>query len=626
MRLNLLLILETLLLCTALRAQSPTSAFDPARHIDITELQRGMKGYGLTVFHGTTIEKFDVEIISVMRDFGQDRSGLKHDAILVKCLDDRFQLSKMVQGVSGSPVYFNNRLAGAMAFGWPLSEEPLYGVTPIREMLAVRDARGPDTANSSAAARNGRLDRGLYENLFRAELLTPPLRRDLARQAGLWRETPDALGTSALPTALVLSGFRDQVLQKMNLAEGSVGPGIITLAAAAPETLPVPPTSESVRLEPGSTMTIPLILGDMNGAILGTVTEVIGQDVYGFGHAWNGMGKALWPLATGYIHTFVSRMNTSFKLGQPLQRVGALRADELSGVYGRLGDSPPMIPMTLEVDWPYAGDRQNFSVEIARDELMDGFLSSIVILNALMYRSELPRFHTIDYSFEMEFDGIEPLRFANRTTAVEFGDLLQETLDPISLILNNPWNEVALKHIRMKATIRDEDRACVIRSSRIERETYRPGETVKVTLELETLRNPAFFQDLTLTLPADLPDGPYSIQVGGQSVYLREQSQTQPHRFRAYSIEDVQRILQERLSVVRNQLYITMILRDTGGLAIEKEPFWELPPSRALILNDSTRPRQTSGLKQLLQNSVPLEYVLRGSKSFPIQVKKDLPL
>ena len=127
-----------------------------------------MKGYGLTVFNGIHPERFDLEIVSILHTF-----DVKRKAILIRCLDDRFTLAKGVAGVSGSPVFFNDKLAGAMAFAWTFNEEPLYGVTPIREMLDVSRSMLPRSEQKNSGPNGAALfDRSIYQNLMADELLS----------------------------------------------------------------------------------------------------------------------------------------------------------------------------------------------------------------------------------------------------------------------------------------------------------------------------------------------------------------------------------------------------------------------------------------------------------------------
>ena len=128
-----------------LEARSDTD-FDPRLHIDVDQLKPGMQGYGLTVFQGIEPERFELEIVSILHTF-----DVKRKAILIRCLDERFTLAKVVAGVSGSPVFFNDKLAGAMAFAWAYNEEPLYGVTPIREMLDVGRSKLTDQTKDPRA-------------------------------------------------------------------------------------------------------------------------------------------------------------------------------------------------------------------------------------------------------------------------------------------------------------------------------------------------------------------------------------------------------------------------------------------------------------------------------------------
>ena len=185
--------------------------FDKTRYIGVDELRRGMKGYGLTVFHGSKIEKFDVEVVSVMRNYRP-----KSNAILIRCHDKRFDIAKMVQGVSGSPVYFEGRLAGAMAFGWMMSEEPLYGVTPIREMLPVRRSGQLEKPGNGAGVSGASwADRAFYQNLMRDKLISDEEVRLLAERSGLARKSGSdsrTMGMRTLPMVISVSGLSSSAI------------------------------------------------------------------------------------------------------------------------------------------------------------------------------------------------------------------------------------------------------------------------------------------------------------------------------------------------------------------------------------------------------------------------------
>ena len=590
--------------------------FDESRYLDIDQVHTGMHGYGLTVFHGTQIERFEVEVVSVMRNFRP-----KRDAILIRCLDERFEQARGVSGVSGSPVYFDDKLAGAMAFGWSFSEEPLYGVTPIRQMLAVqRDHRSQH--NSSTSPKTDRLcfDRHAYADLMAQPLLKPSDITLLLRRSGLARTDSmvrpvDQSALLPLPLPMVLGGFDDTFLEQLQL---QLGP--LALRRGLAGTAVMAETAETVpKLQPGATITIPLITGDMSGFVLGTVTEIVGESVYGFGHAWNGRGSANWPMGTGYIHTFVSRTDLSFKLGQALGIVGAIRSDETAGIYGQIGYPVESIPVRVKVNWLKTGETDTFETRIAQDKRMDPLLATMVGVNAVLYRGGLPRDHTINYAVEMFFDQTEPIRFKNVSTAQGVNDIISDVLMPLAMVLNNPWQPVKLTSLNMQTTVTGNDTLCFVKSVQIPHRVFRPGDTVKARVILEPRRASVLSRVLHLSLPQDIEPGDYKIAVGDFQTHYRQLRSAQPHRYQAFDADDVARILQERLSISRRHLYLSAIL-PARGLAIEGHAMPDLPASRAMMLNDQSRKLISHNFRRLISTDVETDYLVVGGETFNIQI------
>ncbi|MBN1766237.1 MAG: hypothetical protein JW860_13335 [Sedimentisphaerales bacterium] len=588
--------------------------FDTSRYIDIDQIMPGMRGYGLTVFKGTKIERFDVVAVSVISNAGPKRS-----AILILCEDERFDKARGVQGVSGSPVYFNDKLAGAMAFGWAFGEDPLYGVTPIREMLELRYAG--DMTGRDYSGRSMGWERSVYQNLMADELLGPDHIEWLVRQAGLAKDNAGdtalgQTGLTALPLTVSVSGLSAparRILQEriptLNLTEGVSSNGIIDHYAGQTE------------LAPGASLTIPLVTGDMSSEILGTATEVVGDRVYGFGHSWNGYGAAAWPMGTGYVHTFVSRTNMSFKLGQIIDVVGTIRADEAAGVYGRVGQTIDMVPIQVELEWPELGLKQDFNVQMAREVHINPILSAAVVLNALIYRGELPQEHHIQYRIEMGFDKVEPIIYENISSGSKAGDILQEILNSIGLLLLNPWEEVQLSYVKAKASIHEGTKTGIIRSAQLPALEYHPGQRVTASVLLEPDLEPLQEVKISLELPQDLPEGDYKIMVGSYQNYQRQLQNASPHRYSAYDINDVQRMLQERLSIRKAGLYMSMALPGTG-LAIENQELPDLPASKTMMLSDKSRQIMLTSFNPLLSTYLPNDYILFGQKTFNIEVKR----
>ena len=591
----------------------PGGDLDEQRYIGIDQIKPQMTGYGLTVFSGMTPERFDIIVVSVLKNF-----SAKRDAILIKCIDERFDIARGVQGVSGSPVYFDGRLAGAMAFGWAYSEEPLYGVTPIKQMLDVRSAAAPRLTNTG---RGGDMfDRSGYQNMMRDVLLTPQQIRHLVTQAGLgqtnFSDSHATAGLTPLPVAMAFSGLSAAAVRRAPQMLG--GLGFLTGPTAAAQNTSA---ARNHQLQPGSTLTIPLITGDINGAVLGTVTEVVGNAVYGFGHGWNANGAAAWPMGTGYVHTFVSRQNISFKLGQAVEVIGAIRADQAAGIYGNIGNTVDMVPMTIEVTAPDDNHSEHFQVQLAQDERADPILAAASLMGAILQKGELPRDHTISYDIEMSFDVADTIRFENVSSGHDIGEILTEVLSPLALLLNNPWQPVKLTAVNARATVNSIDSVAIIKSAQLSQLNFKPGQTVTAQVELEPRRARPTQASISLQLPADLPDGKYKLALGSARTYQQQLRTARRDRYLAFDAQDVQRILQERLTIRRDRLYMSLIeLRQ--GLAIEGAPLPALPASKAMLLIDKSRHRIMTGFRPLIAANVATDYIIDGGATFNIVVER----
>jgi len=600
-------------------AAQESSGFDPNRHIDASQLKEGMRGYGLTVFAGTKIERFDVVVVSVMHNFQP-----KRDAILVMCDDDRFRVAKGVQGVSGSPVFFDGKLAGAMAFGWSFGEEPLYGVTPIREMLDVQSTgQRSKTKNHEKQQNSLVLSRNVYENLMRPQLLSQEQLQRIAEACGLARkdrasESSVLGGLSLRPMAISVNGLNATALRALNKTMANLV-FEVGLAGTGADDLG---TDQRPRLERGSTLTVPLMMGDVNGAVLGTVTEVIGDHVYAFGHAWNSTGGVRWPMGTGRIHTFVNRKSMSFKLGQAVEVVGTVWADETAAIYGQIGDKINMIPVDVTVQWNDLGQEKHFQSQIADDQGISPILATLVTINSAAYRGDLPLEHTIRYDSKIEFDGAESIIFSNMSSGMGFSDLIADTLEPIAMILFNPWEKVRLKGLTVSISFDNQDRLYQIISVDLPKRIYQPGEVIRAHAVLEPLRQPEVSRVIQLTIPETLEEGHYKIVVGSFTNYQQALRKSQPHLFRAFTVKDVQRILQKRMSIARNGLYLTIVL-PKRGVAIKDDSLPELPASKAMLLTDKSRQSVTSKFGELLWTHLETDYVVAGKKTFNIEVRRE---
>ncbi|MBN1844865.1 MAG: hypothetical protein JW810_04220 [Sedimentisphaerales bacterium] len=602
-------------------ASPPAPApFDRQRYIDIDEIRPGMRGYGLTVFQGAQPERFEVEAVSVVHNFLP-----KINILLVRCLDDRHKFSNPVGGDSGSPVFFDGRLAGALAYGWSFTKEPLYGMTPIRYMLQVKGKPAGPGGQASPAARTGLLEREVYRDLLRDELLSRQQRVRLFRATGLMDRfsRPAANGWCSLPLALSVGGFSPQAIEKLaqwmpgyhlEMAGGGAGDAAGHEAAEA---------AGPIDLQPGSVLTIPVVSGDMSMRVIGTVTEVVGDRVYGFGHPFNAEGETTWPLAGGVVHTVVNKTDRSFKLGESTRIIGAIYADETPAVFGRIGSEAPLLPIELQVHWDREPSPDIFHLQMAQHDILNPTLVASSIVNALTQRQELPPENTLEYQVDLAFDGAGSLRFDDVISG-EYGwsDMVNEVFSVTALMLENPWQKVKLAGVRVQVRIGTNDTLAPIKSIQLNRALYQPGDTIQARLVCERLRLPEETITMQMKLPEDLPAGKYKLAVGSELLHRRQLQSAHPQRYMAFRGDDIQRILQERLTISRRKVYMSLIV-PRMGVALADERFVEIPTSKAMLLTDPSRNLETSLIRPIVEASVETSRVITGGKLLDIEIRRD---
>src|SRR6185312_4875340 len=348
---------------------SPASAtapvtIAPPRHVSImplSEIRAGMKGYGLTVFQGLKPERFDIRVISVLHNFLP-----KQDIILVQSDDPRLIHSGIVAGMSGSPIYIEGRLAGALSYGWHFAKDPIAGVTPIESMMAdlKRPLRGRLSTPVAEAANEPRYQPRAGDGSRNDGTRGPDGRRSLddviasrhevaSRSPLLARLPLPALPEGAEPrlvrasVPLSLAGFGAAAFAELShalepfhvvpLQAGGAGRG----NAAGPS-----------RFEDGGSIAVELIRGDVSAAGTGTVTRVEGDKVLAFGHPMFNVGEIYLPIASAEIHTFMSALSSSFKMASPLKELGSLIQDRQSGIIGDTSQRADMIPVHVRVGGP----------------------------------------------------------------------------------------------------------------------------------------------------------------------------------------------------------------------------------------------------------------------------------
>ncbi len=575
-----------------------------------------MDAYCLTCYKGTEVEKFGLKVLDVVRDVSAGR-----DMILVEGTDERFIHTGPVGGCSGSPVYIEGRLAGALAYGWLYSKDPLYGATPIAEMLRV--------------GRLGGFEQSQEETGFVFDFSRPIDFAEIDRQIkGYKRMVSERKGRglysynlhtlAPLPCPLVTCGLPAQVAEQL---DASVSPfGFMVVSGVGSQNLLL--ESQNAEDEPerpglvsGASLAVPVVTGDIMMAVVGTATEVVGEKVYGYGHGFLGYGQIDLPIATAQVHTVVSSIVRSFKFSRALDIVGALRRDESTGVYGQIGAEARMIPLTIKVDRYNDSERRVYNCRLCDNRVLTPDVLGSAVAGACLQFGQFPPEHTVRYKATIEVEGGESIVSENVSTGSGPAELLMESVGSVTLLMNNPFAKVDIKSVDFEVGITEKNIFSHIWSVDLSDSVVKPGQTVDISVILESVRAEKKRYNWSLRVPDDLGAGKYELIVTGWRGYLDFLKEAVPYRFVAQSVPSLIESINDVLAIKRDKLYFLLVL-PAGGVAVEREELPDLPATKVLVLQDAKRTLKIRPFQHWLENIVETGTVVIDKKIMRITVEK----
>jgi len=543
----------------------------PLPTIPLAEVRAGQHGYGLSVFAGANPERFDVEVVGVMRNVSPDTSY-----ILLRLTGKDLEKSGVIAGMSGSPVFLDGRLAGAVAFGWPFSREAIAGITPIETMhriSGVQPIQAPGEPPTPPLPPVGLSD--LASGRIPADLLERELK---AFEPHLMAGAVPAVQWSTV-------GFGERSSAMLKAALGSVAPAgrAVSLAAAAtaartPAAGPGSPVGHApgppdpAKLIPGGSVSAVLVDGDFSLAATGTVTDRIGDQVFAFGHPFLGLGPTRVPMATSEVVTVLASQYSSFKIANIGDVVGAFEQDRQAGIEGRLGLTAPMVPMTLEVEGP---QHHTFHMRLADVPSLMPLLVASSLTAGLESASYAGGPQGLDLQAKIRLAGHGELDLQQSFDGDSAGTDSSSFLLAIAAYLTqNPLERVHIESIDARLTQWAKPRAATVVDAHADRTVVRPGDRVTVNLDLLPYRGERFRHSLGVTLPEDLPDGRYTLLVGDGASADATRLQLQP----AEPLSIQQALTQLRSFHSRRDL-VVMGVFGGPGLSVAGEAMPRLPDS-----------------------------------------------
>jgi hypothetical protein len=561
------------------------------KHFPVDELRPGMVGVGRTVFEGDKLEEFTVHIIGVLRN----EIGPRRDLILARLEGGPLASTGVIAGMSGSPVYIDGRLVGAVSYSLgQFSKEPIAGITPIEEMI---DAATLPTPRRQAA----RIDLPLP--------LTPDGLRDSLRQAFSWirpfAESPSdvrvfgegginaGIGTMLRPiaTPLTLAGFDATVVDPIMAAFRDQG--FVPVMAGAAQTSPTAPPAP---LRPGDPVGVTLMSGDLQFGATGTVTEVDGDKVYAFGHPFYGLGPTQFPMTRAHVHAILPSLMSSTKIASAGAVIGTVQQDRATTIAGTLGPAPAMIPIKLTLN-SERGIRKTFNMAMVNDELFTPLLAYLSILNTLTSYERQNGVATYALRGTANIKNHGPIAFEDLFTGDQpSAGAAASVVGPINFLLRNAFENVQLEGLNLEIDASEQPRSATLERAWIDGTRIRPGTTVDLRVLLRTYRGEEITQSVPVQIPANAR-GSVSIMVSdGTRLSQWEARELQVQPAQTHGLPQMIRVLNQARK--NNRLYVRLVTRD-GGAVVKGESLAALPPSVLAVMESdrnggSFRPLQSA--------------------------------
>jgi hypothetical protein len=592
----------TALLCFAAQphlAQAQVSK--PVQTIPVGEIHAGMHGVAYTVFQGTKPESMGVEVLGILRN----ANGPKGDIILVRLSGEKAEYTGVVAGMSGSPVYLNGKLAGALAFRiGEFSKEPIAGVTPIAEMLeinAMDRSPGNGTVNAKAGVKT------------------------LSKTSGpsLGEAPSDASGKDyanylrPIEAPLVFSGFSQEAMQLF--APQFAKAGIVPVMGVGS----VSDVKQPAVLEPGSAISAILVRGDMDIAATCTVTYMDAQHLLACGHPLLQFGMVDLPMTKAEVLATLPSPLNAFKIVNATEPVGAFVQDRHTGILGEFGKEPEMIPVTLNIH-SAAGNKQ-FHYEVLNNANLSPLAMMATVFNALHGVNEYGEDTTYRMNGRISVLGYPDVGVQNMFAPSDGGQpaAVMAALslgDRFSRIYDNPYNAPSIRGVQLDFDLVRERRWARLEGARTDVTEARPGDEITIETLLRPYRGELILQQIPIHIPTSTSKGPLRILVSDGETLDRVRH-AMPALGRKLDLASTIAMLNKQH--VNNRVFVSLLEADPEATVADKV----MPTLPLSIMNVMDGMRGTQEMVVQNESSVneaatgPLDYVVAGAQVLTITVK-----
>jgi hypothetical protein len=547
--------------------------------------------------------------------------------ILCRLTGCNLEHAGIIQGMSGSPIYVDGKLLGAVAFAWEFAKDPIAGVTPFQQMVEyVRSNDRRIAAESKVAGQHASTGASTWSNSPLVEGLATELNAEIS--FGPAPASGGALaGMRPIATPLSATGFTPRALAFLESQFKPLGMAPMAGGAASKKIM----NEEGDKaLVPGAPLSIAMVTGDFDLSGIGTVTHVEGNRVYGFGHPMMSLGSCDLPLMTGYIHTVYPRASVSMKMGSPLKIVGVLDTDVSTGVAGRIGPKPDMLPMSVRVKTGRYADPKTYHVQLIREPHMMATLVMSVLTNAIDTEGNLPEELTAKVKATVKLKDHDPIELQDTVSGARYtgpmgaSAMFVPIASMINIVARNPMAHVRVESIDCDVELAPGRTVAAIESVRLASDRLEPGQTLEAFVTIKPHKGERQVVPLKIALPPELPEGNYDLAVCDASNSLRRRLRNEPGLSEPRDAAALLAFLRLQTSPKRTTVYAHVPLPERG-VSVNGQPLPNLPSSARAVFS-SARQTADAPVRADLVQSAETGFVIEGIASLRFAVVKDTAL
>jgi SpoIVB peptidase S55 len=570
--------------------------------IAVSEIHAGMRGVAYTVFQGTKPESMGVEVLGILKN----ANGPKGDIILVRLSGEKAEYTGVVAGMSGSPVYLNGKLAGALAFRiGEFSKEPIAGVTPIAEMLeinAMDRSPGSSSVNAGAGVRTPTRTSGPGADALSADGISS---KDYANYL------------KPIEAPLVFSGFSQEAMQLFapQFARAGIVP-VMGVGSVSDSKQPEP-------LEPGSAISAILVRGDMDISATCTVTYMDAQHLLACGHPLLQFGMVDLPMTKAEVLATLASPLNAFKIVNATEPVGAFVQDRHTGILGEFGKQPEMIPVTLNIRGGTAN--KQFHYEVLNNANLSPLAMMATIFNALHGVNEYGEDITYRMNGRISVKGYPDVTVQNMFAPSDGGQpaAVMAALslgERFSGIYDNPYNVPGIRGVQLDFDLIRERRWARLEGARTDLIEARPGDEITIETVLRPYRGEVILHQIPIHIPTSTSKGPLRILVSDGDTLDRIR-RASPLFGRKMDLASTIALLNKQH--VNNRVYVSLLEADPEAMVADKV----MPTLPLSIMNVMDSMRGTQEMIVQGESSVneaasgPLDYVVAGAQVLTITIK-----